>query len=220
MIEAVHLSRVYREDHHEVRALSGVSLRIPKGEFLAIAGPSGSGKTTFLNLIGGLDRPSSGKVLLDGLRLDLLPSRELARLRRKKIGFVFQSYNLLPVLSAVENVELGMMLRGEPSRERMRKAREMLREVGLSRLLHRRPGELSGGQQQRVAVARALAGEPEVVLADEPTANLDSRTAEELMDLFAGLNRDRGVTFVFSSHDPLVLRKARRVVRFKDGQIT
>ncbi|MBI5630156.1 MAG: ABC transporter ATP-binding protein [Elusimicrobia bacterium] len=219
MIRASGLSKTYDSGVQPVRALQDVSLEVEAGEFLAIAGPSGSGKSTFLNIVGGLDRPSSGSLLLDGVELGALDAAALCRLRREKLGFVFQSYNLIPVLTARENVEFGLILRGINSGEESRRARDVLEKVGLAAMSERRPAELSGGQQQRVAVARAIAGGPRLVIADEPTANLDSSTAQELMALFEQLNRDQGITFLFSSHDPEVLRRARRVVHFKDGQV-
>jgi putative ABC transport system ATP-binding protein len=219
VIRAEALTRSYRSDGQVVHAVDDVTLEIAEREFLAIAGPSGSGKTTFLNLVGGLDRPTSGKVLLDGARVDDLPPAALSRLRREKLGFVFQSYNLIPVLTARENVELGLVLRGAPAAERSAQADELLSSVGLDGLGERRPNQLSGGQQQRVAVARALAGRPRLVIADEPTANLDSHAAEGLLQLFERLNERTGATFLFSSHDPRVLERARRVVVFRDGRV-
>ncbi|HWP35768.1 MAG TPA: ABC transporter ATP-binding protein [Thermodesulfobacteriota bacterium] len=213
------VSKVYRQNSIEVAALTDVDLAIAPGEFVCLSGPSGSGKTTLLNLLGGLDRPTSGEVLLDGLSLGRLRAGELARLRLARIGFVFQAYNLLPVLSARENVEFVLQLRGVPARERAARAREVLREVGLEGLENRRPAELSGGQQQRVAVARAIAARPALVLADEPTANLDSRAAESLMALLRRLNEAHGITFVFSTHDRRVMEFARRQVRLQDGRV-
>ncbi|MDE2293773.1 MAG: ABC transporter ATP-binding protein [Elusimicrobia bacterium] len=219
MIRAVGVGRRYRVDGQAVDAVRDVSLEVAAGEFTAIAGPSGSGKTTFLNMVGGLDRPTSGEVWLEQARLDVLGASELSSLRRRRLGFVFQSYNLIPVLSALENVELGLMLRGAPAAARSAQAAGALARVGLSGLEGRVPAQLSGGQQQRVAVARAVAGSPALVIADEPTANLDSKTADELLALFEMLNADSGVTFLFSSHDPAVLARARRVVTFHDGRV-
>jgi len=219
LVRAEGLEKVYRVDHVEIPALRGIDLTIEEGELLAIAGPSGSGKTTLLNLIGGLDRPTAGRVFLEGEEITSLSRARLAELRLRKIGFVFQAYNLLPVLTALENVEYVMLLQGVPARERRRRALEILKEVGLEGYAARLPGRMSGGQQQRVAVARAIVARPRLVLADEPTANLDSRTGSELLDLMRRLNRDHGVTFVFSTHDPLVMERAERLVRLRDGKI-
>jgi putative ABC transport system ATP-binding protein len=189
------------------------------GAFAALSGPSGSGKTTLLNLIGGLDKPTSGDVVVGGRSLLPLSRSALAELRLREIGFIFQSYNLVPVLSAVENVEFVMELQGVPRAERREKARQVLAAVGLSGMEHRRPGELSGGQQQRVAVARAIASHPKLILADEPTANLDSQTAEKLLELMRQLNEEQGLTFLFSTHDRLVMNFARRLIRLQDGEV-
>jgi putative ABC transport system ATP-binding protein len=219
VLEARQLVKVYDARGVETRALDGVDLVIGEGEFAALAGPSGSGKTTLLNLFGALDEPTSGAVLLDGELLAERSSGELAELRLHKLGFVFQAYNLIPVLSARENVEFVMELQGVAAAERRRRAAALLEEVGLAELAAKRPLEMSGGQQQRVAVARAIASHPRIVLADEPTANLDSRTATRLLELMERLNAERGVTFLFSTHDPLVIGKARRTVRLHDGRI-
>lgn len=213
------VTRDYQQGQLTVRALRGVDLDVEPGEFTALMGPSGSGKTTLLNLIGGLDVPTSGTVQVDGRALDQMSPKELSDLRRDRIGFVFQSYNLIPVLSAYENAEFVMLLQGRPAADRRERAMRTLADVGLAGMEHRRPGELSGGQQQRVAVARAIAGQPALVLADEPTANLDSATAAELIELMQRLNRELGITFVFSTHDPKVMEAARRVVRLVDGRI-
>jgi len=213
------LAKVYRQDSIAVTALKDIDLEIAAGEFLALVGPSGSGKSTLLNLLGGLDRPTAGRLWVEDAELGALSNRALAALRLKRIGFVFQEYNLIPVLSALENVEYVMLLQGVPDAERRARALGILGEVGLSGLEDRRPSELSGGQQQRVAVARAIVSEPALVLADEPTANLDSATGAALMDLMRELNEEKGVTFVFSTHDPMVMQRARRLVRLKDGQI-
>lgn len=202
-----------------VYALRDVSLTFTKGAFAALSGPSGSGKTTLLNLIGGLDKPTSGDVVVGGQSLVPLSRSALAELRLREIGFIFQSYNLVPVLSAVENVEFVMELQGVPRAERREKARQVLAAVGLSGMEHRRPGELSGGQQQRVAVARAIASHPKLILADEPTANLDSQTAEKLLELMRQLNEEQGLTFLFSTHDRLVMNFARRLIRLQDGEV-
>ena len=213
------LTKVYRQDSIAVTALRDVDLEIAAGEFVALVGPSGSGKSTLLNLLGGLDRPTSGRLWVADAELGTMSRRALAGLRLRKIGFVFQEYNLIPVLSALENVEYVMLLQGVADEERRRRAMAILNEVGLAGLENRRPGELSGGQQQRVAVARAIVSEPALVLADEPTANLDSATGAALMDLMRKLNEDKGVTFVFSTHDAMVMERARRLVRLKDGRI-
>lgn len=219
MLEARDLRKVYETRGVETWALNGVDLAIAPGDFAALAGPSGSGKTTLLNLFGALDVPTTGEVYLDGQALADLSARQLAELRLHKFGFVFQAYNLIPVLSARENVEFVMELQGVPAVERRRRALQLLEEVGLNALAEKRPLEMSGGQQQRVAVARAMASGPRLVLADEPTANLDSETAGRLLDLMERLNRERGVTFLFSTHDPLVIAKARRRIRLQDGRV-
>ncbi len=202
-----------------VRALRGVSMDVDEGEFAAIVGPSGSGKSTIMNLIGGLDVPTEGTVLVGGKDLSKVPSKKLADLRLHNIGFVFQAYNLVPVLSARENVEFVLQLQGVSRSERHERAQKALDEVGLSDLGDRRPAEMSGGQQQRVAVARAIVAKPKLVLADEPTANLDSKTGLDLLELMRELNEDRGVTFIFSTHDPKVMDYARRIVTLIDGKI-
>jgi len=219
IVELREVTRVYRQGGVEVAALRGVTLRVLAGEFTALCGPSGSGKTTTLNLIGALDRPTSGLVRLEGHDLTTLGRRALAQLRRDRIGFVFQSYNLIPVLTAYENAEVVLALQGVDAGVRRRRVMELLAAVGLAGLENRRPDELSGGQQQRVAIARAIAADPAVVLADEPTANVDSETAEMLLNLMQRLNRERGVTFVFSTHDPRVMQHARRIVHLVDGAV-
>ncbi|HEX9811831.1 MAG TPA: ABC transporter ATP-binding protein [Burkholderiales bacterium] len=218
-VRAEKLTRIYRQDSVEVRALDGVDLDIEKGGFIALVGPSGSGKSTLLNLIGGLDRPTSGRLWVEERELGTLSNRALTDLRLRRIGFVFQQYNLIPVLTAIENVEYVMLLQGVPDDRRGEQARAILAEVGLAGMEDRRPGELSGGQQQRVAVARAIVTAPALVLADEPTANLDSTTGGALMDMMRRLNETKGVTFVFSTHDPMVMERARRLVRLRDGRI-
>ena len=218
-VHAEKLTRIYRQDSIEVTALKDVDLEIAAGEFIALVGPSGSGKSTLLNLLGGLDHPTSGRLWVEDRELGAMSARELADMRLRRIGFVFQEYNLIPVLSAIENVEYVMLLQGVADQERRRRALAVLAEVGLTGLEHRRPGELSGGQQQRVAVARAIVAEPVLVLADEPTANLDSVTGAALMDLMRRLNETRGITFVFSTHDPMVMQRARRLVHLKDGRV-
>ena len=202
-----------------VTALAGVDLTVRAGEFLALVGPSGSGKSSLLHLIGALDTPDRGSITIDGEDLRALSPSERAALRLHRLGFVFQNYNLMPVLSALENVEYVLQLQKVPSAQRHSRARAMLAAVGLERHMHRRPDELSGGQQQRVAVARALVGGPQLVLADEPTANLDSDTAHGLLETMRRLNVELGTTFVFSTHDPQVMGHARRIVRLKDGRI-
>jgi putative ABC transport system ATP-binding protein len=219
VLEARGVTKVYETRGVETRALGGVDLRIEAGEFTALAGPSGSGKTTLLNMFGALDVPTSGQVLLEGEDLAGHSASDLARLRLEKLGFVFQAFNLIPVLSARENVEFVMELQGVGEAERRERALAILKEVGLEGLADKRPLEMSGGQQQRVAVARAIVSGPRVVLADEPTANLDSKTAENLLDLMVDMNRDHGITFLFSTHDPMVIAKARRRVRLHDGVV-
>lgn len=213
------VSKVYRQNALAVHALTNINLDVPRKEFMCLSGPSGSGKSTLLNLIGGLDRPTTGTITVDGQRVDKLPKGELARLRLHKIGFVFQAYNLIPVLTAIENVEFVMQLQGVAAKERAEKAHQILKEVGLEGLESRRPGELSGGQQQRVAVARAIVSEPSLVLADEPTANLDSKTAENLMQMLVHMNTEHNVTFIFSTHDKLVMDFSRRLIQLRDGRI-
>jgi putative ABC transport system ATP-binding protein len=213
------VSKVYRQDVIAVQALTDVNLEIPRLDFVCLSGPSGSGKSTLLNLIGGLDRPTGGEIYVDGNRVDQMEKGALAELRLRRIGFVFQAYNLIPVLTARENVEFVMQLQGMSAAERGAKAREILKEVGLDGLEDRRPGELSGGQQQRVAVARAIVSEPSLVLADEPTANLDSKTAENLMQMLRHMNQEHGVTFIFSTHDKLVMDFSRRLITLRDGRI-
>ena len=213
------VSRIYGHDGVQVRALDGVTLDIDKGDFAVLVGPSGSGKTTLLNMIGGLDTPSSGRIWVAGTEIGGMSRAALAELRLRRIGFVFQEFNLIPVLSALENVEFVMLLQGVAEAERRARSRALLKELGLEGLEHRRPSELSGGQQQRVAVARAIAAEPIIVLPDEPTANLDSKAGAALMDLMRRLNEEKGISFVFSTHDPMVVERARRVIRMRDGRI-
>ena len=218
-VELKDVKRTYRVGPIEVPALRGVNLQVAPGEFLAIAGSSGSGKTTLLNIIGGLDRADTGEVLVEGRNLQLLSSGELARLRLQRLGFVFQAYNLLPVLTALENAEFTLLLQGMPAEQRKEKVQKLFSEIGLAGLENRRPGALSGGQQQRVAVARAMVTEPALILADEPTANLDSVTASALLEVMERLNRAHGTTFVYATHDPQVMERARRLIRLHDGQI-
>ena len=219
IVELDNVTKRYRQGAVEVDALRGLTLSVARGEFTAVCGPSGSGKTTMLNLIGALDKPTSGSVTLEGRNLAPLSRRLLSRLRRDRIGFVFQAYNLMPVLSAYENAEIVLSLQGVEPATRRQRVMKILADVGLEGLADRRPDELSGGQQQRVAIARAIASNPAVVLADEPTANVDSETAEKLLDIMEKLNRDRGITFLFSTHDPRVMERARRVVRIVDGRV-
>ncbi len=213
------LTKIYRQGATQVRALDGIDLEIPKHDFACLSGPSGSGKSTLLNLIGGLDAPTAGEVWVNAERVDNMEKGRLAELRLHHLGFVFQAYNLIPVLSARENVEFVMQLQGVGAAERAAKARAILAEVGLEGLDDRRPSELSGGQQQRVAVARAIVSEPALVLADEPTANLDSHTAQNLMDLLRHMNQEHGITFLFSTHDQLVMDYSKRLIRLRDGRI-
>ena len=211
--------KIFRQEAEEVLAVRGVGLTVARGEFTALAGPSGSGKTTLLNLIGGLTRPTRGEVWVAGRALSGLSAQELAHLRLREIGFVFQAYNLLPVLSALENAELPMLLRGVETSERRERVRELFRRTGMDGLEDRRPGKLSGGQQQRVAVVRAVAGRPALVLADEPTANLDSAASDALLEVMDELNRELGVTFVFATHDHRVMERSRRLIRMVDGAV-
>lgn len=219
LIELKNVAKIYRLGNQDIRALSGVSLTFEEGEFAVFAGPSGSGKTTALNLIGCLDHPTSGQVIVNQIDLGTASKRELADFRLQNIGFIFQSYNLIPVLTAAENAEFILMLQGVGKPQRRARIEHLFSELGLSGLENRKPNDLSGGQQQRVAVARAIAAEPAVILADEPTANLDSETSEDLLRLMRQLNEEKGITFIFSSHDPRVIDMARRVVRLKDGRL-
>ncbi len=202
-----------------MRALDGVNLNIEQGEFTAIVGPSGSGKTTLLNLIGGLDQATGGEVIINGQNITGLSENELIDFRLHHIGFVFQAYNLIPVLSAYENAEFIMLLQGKSEAERRQRVTKLLTEVGLGTQLDKRPAQLSGGQQQRVAVARALASKPKFVLADEPTANLDSKSTAQLLDIMKKLNEEEGITFIFSTHDQRVIDRAKRIITLEDGQI-
>ncbi len=219
VIEVQAVSRHYGEGEARVAALEQFSTRIDRGEFTAIVGPSGSGKSTLLNMISGLDVPSEGEIHLAGKPISKMSGTELSDFRRDHIGFIFQSYNLIPVLTAAENVEYVMLLQKIPQAERTRRTQEALAAVGLEGKGHRKPGELSGGQQQRVAVARALVSKPDIILADEPTANLDSHTGASLLDLMKELNEKQGVTFLFSTHDPMVMERAKRLIRLKDGKL-
>jgi putative ABC transport system ATP-binding protein len=218
-IKCRNLRKYFHQGDAVIKALDDVSLDIETGEFLCLSGPSGSGKTTLLNAIGGLDKLDSGEVSIGDHRVDLLGKSELAGLRLNEIGFVFQAYNLIPVLTAQENVEFVMQIQGVPAATRRTKSLAILKEVGLEDHEHRRPAQLSGGQQQRVAVARAIVSQPRLVLADEPTANLDSKSAERLMELFLKLNQNHKVTFLISTHDERVMRYAKRLIRMQDGKI-
>ena len=219
IIEIKDLSKIYDGSQIEVRAVDGINLSFEKGEFTAIVGPSGSGKTTFLNLLGGLDDPTTGEVIVDGVNIGNLSAGRIIDFRLRNIGFIFQAYNLIPVLTAEENVEFIMELQGKTKKERKERTHELLEAVGLAERKSSRPAKLSGGQQQRVAVARALASKPKFVLADEPTANLDSKSAENLLEIMEKLNKDENITFIFSTHDPRVVRKARRVITLEDGKV-
>ena len=219
LVDAVNVAKIYHLGRIEAQALRGVSLQVRQGDFLTIVGPSGSGKTTFLNLIGALDTPSAGTLKLFGRDLATLSKAARADLRLRSLGFVFQAYNLVPVLTARENVEFVLELQGLGA-ERRSRAQTVLEQLGLGEFADRRPNELSVGQQQRVAVARAVASRPRLVLADEPTANLDGENAELLIDLMRNLNRQEGTTFIFSTHDPRVVRRAGRIVRLEDGRVT
>jgi len=219
VVECRDVTRIYGDEAVSVHALRGVDLTVVAGEFVSLSGPSGSGKSTLLNIIGGLDRPTSGSVAVGGVDLGSLSENALSDLRLYKMGFVFQAYNLIPVLSALENVEFIMQLQGVPPGERRDRARAMLSELGIGDLLNRRPGELSGGQQQRVAIARAIVTNPVLLLADEPSANLDSATTEALLKTLRHLNEGHGVTVITATHDPMVMAIARRQVKLRDGAI-
>ncbi len=213
------VSKVYDDSGVPVEALKQVSLSIETGDYAVLAGPSGSGKTTLLNLLGALDKPTTGRVLFNGNDIGTYPKNKLSEFRLNSVGFVFQAYNLIPVLTAAENVEFTMVLQGVPEQERRRRALETLDELGIRELADKRPNEMSGGQQQRVAVGRAIVTHPELILADEPTANLDSATSASLLDLMQTMNAQKRITFLFSSHDPQVIERGRRVIRLKDGRI-
>jgi putative ABC transport system ATP-binding protein len=219
IIEIKNLHKVYTETEIPVRAVNGIDLSFEQGEFTAIVGPSGSGKTTFLNMLGGLDKPTEGEVVIDGVNIGSLNSKQVIDFRLKNIGFVFQAYNLIPVLTAKENVEFIMQLQNQNKKEREQRAIEMLQAVGLGDRLNSRPAKLSGGQQQRVAVARALASKPKFILADEPTANLDSASTNNLLEIMQELNKKENITFIFSTHDQRVVDKARRVITIDDGKV-
>lgn len=219
IIEIKNLTKVYDAKSLPVHAVNGVNLTIESGEFTAIVGPSGSGKTTLLNIVGGLDDPTSGDVIIDGVKINELSGRQKTDFRMRNIGFVFQSYNLIPVFTSGENVEFIMHLQGKQKEERESRTKELLDAVGLGDRMNSRPNKLSGGQQQRVAVARALASKPKFILADEPTANLDSKSTENLLEIMEKLNREENITFIFSTHDQRVVNKAKRVITLQDGAI-
>jgi len=219
IIETHNLCKTFKDSAQEVHAVDNVSLSIVQGEFTAIVGPSGSGKTTLLNLIGGLDEATSGKVLIDGQDISRLSEKQMTKFRLHNIGFIFQAYNLIPVLTARENVSFVMDLQGRKKGETDKRVAELLAAIGLGDRMDSRPSKLSGGEQQRVAVARALASKPKFILADEPTANLDSRSAENLLNMMEQLNKQEGVTFVFSTHDPRIMAKARRIITLEDGRV-
>jgi putative ABC transport system ATP-binding protein len=220
VIEIKDVYKIYSENEIRVNAVNGVSLDFREAEFAAIVGPSGSGKTTLLNLLGGLDLPTKGQIIVNGVDLSTLKSSAIIDFRMRNIGFVFQSYNLIPVLTASENVGFIMSLQNWPRKKREERAEELLHAVGLGDRMNSRPAKLSGGQQQRVAVARALASRPRFVLADEPTANLDSKSASTLLEIMEKLNREEKITFIFSTHDPRVVRMARRIITLEDGKVT
>jgi putative ABC transport system ATP-binding protein len=219
IVRTDHVEKIYQDNAVPVHALRDVSMEVQKGEFLVIAGPSGSGKTTLLNVIGALDKPTQGKVYLDGEDISEKGKNEVAAIRLNKIGFVFQAYNLIPVLTALENIEFTMMLQGITEKERHERALRLMEELSIAELAHKRPNEMSGGQQQRVAVARAMVNDPSLILADEPTANLDSETAGVLLDLMQRMNEEKALTFVFSSHDAKVIDRAKRLLILRDGRI-
>jgi len=218
-VRTTNLWKIYPQEPAPVEAVRGISIKIETGDFVAMAGPSGSGKTTMLNMIGGLTRPSRGQIWIADREITEMSDRDLAQLRLEQIGFVFQSYNLLPVLTAFENAEFTLLLSGIPKDERRKKVLELFDKIGLSGLEDRKPGKLSGGQQQRVAVARAVVANPALILADEPTANLDSKASTDLLDVMERLNQDHGTTFLFSTHDPRVMERSRRLITLVDGQI-
>ncbi len=219
IIKTENLKKDYKEDGVVVHAIRGINFNIKEGEFTAIVGPSGCGKTTFLNLISGLDFPDEGEVWLDNILISDMSGKQLSDFRRDNIGFIFQAYNLIPVLTVEENIEYIMLLQGISKEERHKRVLEILEEVGLTEYENRRPSQLSGGQQQRVAIARAMVSKPRIILADEPTANLDSKTGSELLDMMKKLNEETGMTFLFSTHDRMIMERAKRVVTLRDGEI-
>ena len=219
IIDVKNVKKTYNDSEVAVHAVNGIDLSFEQGEFAAIVGPSGSGKTTFLNMLGGLDDATEGEITIDGINVSKLKGSKLINFRLMNIGFVFQAYNLIPVLTAKENVEFIMELQGKSTKERSNRAIELLKAVGLGERMNNRPNKLSGGQQQRVAVARALASKPKFILADEPTANLDSKSTENLLDIMEQLNKEENITFIFSTHDNRVVKKARRVITVEDGKV-
>jgi putative ABC transport system ATP-binding protein len=219
IIKVKNLEKTYQDNGVPVHAIRGIDLNISKGEFLVIAGPSGSGKTTLLNMIGALDKPTRGSIYFEGEDITKKSKTELSSFRLHRLGFIFQAYNLIPVLTALENIEFSMMLLGVPEKEREEKALKLMEELGIKDLANKQPNEMSGGQQQRVAVARAIINNPSIVLADEPTANLDSKTAGHLLDLMQKMNEEKDITFIFSSHDKQVMNRAKRLLILKDGLI-
>jgi len=219
VVECQKISKTYQQGIIEVNALTDIDFDVQRGEFICLSGPSGSGKSTLLNMIGGLDAPSTGEIFIDGEEIDELDKSELADMRLHKIGFIFQAYNLIPVLTAQENIEMVMQMQGINKADRNRKSLSILKEVGLEGLENRKPPELSGGQQQRVAVARAIVSRPSLVLADEPTANLDSVTANKLIDLMLSMNEQHKTTFIISTHDPMIMQRAKKLVKLHDGKI-
>ncbi len=219
IVKTENLVKIYQDNGVPVEALKMINLSVSKGEYVVIAGPSGSGKTTLLNLLGALDKPTKGKIYFEGEDITLKEKSDLAKIRLHKLGFIFQAYNLIPVLSAIENIEFSMMLLGIPEKERKEKALSLMDELGIKELADKRPNEMSGGQQQRVAVTRAIVNNPSLVLADEPTANLDSVTAGHLLDLMERMNAEKNITFIFSSHDRQVIDRAKRLIILKDGLI-
>jgi putative ABC transport system ATP-binding protein len=218
-VELIDVHKIYKTKYYEVRAINGITMKIEDGEFIAIMGPSGSGKSTLLYLIGCLDRPTKGEVVIDGVETSELSDDELTRLRREKLGFVFQQYNLISTLTALENVELPMIFRGVPKNERKRKAMELLRLVGIEDIAERKPMEISGGEQQKVAIARAMANEPKILLCDEPTGNLDSKSGRQIMGIIKELNEEKGVTVILVTHDPSMAEFAERIVKLRDGRL-
>ena len=220
VIDAHNISKVYNPETIPVYAVNNVHLHLKRGDFAALVGPSGSGKTTLLNMIGGLDKPDSGQIFVNGVEITKLSANQLINFRLKNIGFVFQSFNLIPVLTAKENAEFIMLLQGSRKKDREKRLQQLFKEIDLEDKINKRPAELSGGQQQRIAVARALASKPQFVLADEPTANLDSKSAANLLDIMSKLNREENMTFLFSTHDQRVIERARRVITLVDGRIT
>ena len=219
ILKTENLEKIYQDNGVPVHALKGINLTINKGDHIVIAGPSGSGKTTLLNLLGALDKPTEGKIYIENEDISQKTKKELSDFRLHKLGFIFQAYNLIPVLTALENIEFSMMLLGMPEKERHEKALGLMEELGIKELADKRPNEMSGGQQQRVAVARAIVNNPTIVLADEPTANLDSETGSHLLDLMERMNTEKNITFIFSSHDKQVIDRAKRLIILKDGKI-